>query len=139
MAATATISSHVAVRSSSTRPTRMTWLSTSMPRWRRSSLAKAPAATREVLFAGGGALKNVTRVGEVIFERAGEIGVARTRRGYGLMLSRIAGFDGQLLFPVLPVAVNDLDGDGRADGFAVAHTAEDMDLSVSIFMRPPRP
>src|SRR5450631_1368756 len=47
-------------------------------------------------------------------------------RSHRQMLGRIAGLDGKLLFPVLPVAVDDLDGDGRADGFAVAYTAEDM-------------
>src|SRR5271170_314359 len=44
------------------------------------------------------------------------------------MLAGVAGFDGQLFFPVFPVAIGDLDGDGRADGLAVAHAGEDVDL-----------
>jgi len=65
--------------------------------------------------------------------------VAGTRRGNRLVLGGVAGFDGQLFFPVFPVAVDDLDGDGRPDGLAVPYPGEDVGLSVSIFMRPPRP
>ncbi len=78
--------------------------------------------------AGRGALQHVAGVGEVVFESAGKVGVARPRRSDGLVLGRVAGFDRELFFPVLPVAVDDLDGDGRADGLAVAHAAEHVGL-----------
>ena len=79
-------------------------------------------------FARGGPLQDVAGVGEIVFEGAGEVGVAGTRRSDGLVLGGIAGLDGELFFPVLPVAVDDLDGDGRADGFAVAHAGEEVGL-----------
>ena len=49
LAASATISSHAAARFNSTRPTRITWLATSIPSVRSISLASAPAATRAVV------------------------------------------------------------------------------------------
>jgi hypothetical protein len=78
--------------------------------------------------AGRGAFQHVARVREVVFERACQVGVAGTRRSNGLMLGRIARFNGQLLFPVLPVAIDDLDGDGRTDGLAVAHAGKNVRL-----------
>ena len=54
--------------------------------------------------------------------------MAGARRGYGLVLARVACFDGELFFPVFPVAVGDLDCDGRADGLAVADAARGVDL-----------
>src|SRR5271168_4345542 len=54
--------------------------------------------------------------------------MAGTRRGYDLVLAGVAGFYGEFFFPVFPVVVGDLDGDGRADGFAVAYSTENMDF-----------
>ena len=77
-------------------------------------------------FAGGGALEDVAGVGEVVLEGAGEVGVAGARAGYGFVFGRIAGLDGEDLFPVLPVVVGEGHGDGRADGMAVADAGEDV-------------
>src|ERR1700732_4999642 len=44
------------------------------------------------------------------------------------MLAGVAGFDGELFLPVFPVVVGDLDGDGGADGLAVSHAGENVDL-----------
>ena len=87
-------------------------------------------------FAGRCALQHVAGVGKVELEGAGQVGVAGTRRGDRLVLGGIAGLDGQLLFPVLPVAVGNLDGNGRADGLAVAYAAEDVGL-VGFDLHPP--
>ena len=44
------------------------------------------------------------------------------------MLGRIARFDRELLFPVLPVAIDQFHGDRRANGLAMAHAAQDVGL-----------
>src|SRR5665213_1780262 len=54
--------------------------------------------------------------------------MAGPRRSNSLVLGWITGFDRQFLFPVFPVAIDDLNGNGRADGFAVPHAGEDVDL-----------
>lgn len=72
------------------------------------------------------AFEDVACIGKVILQGARKIGVAGTRRGHRLMLFGIAGLDGQDLFPVLPVAVGDLHGNRRTDGFAMAYAGEDM-------------
>jgi len=41
---------------------------------------------------------------------------------------RITAFNRQLFFPVLPVSIHDFNRDGRADGFAMPHAGEDVDL-----------
>ena len=44
------------------------------------------------------------------------------------MLGGIAGLDGQLLLPILPIAIHELNGDGRTDGLTMAHAGEDVSL-----------
>ena len=78
--------------------------------------------------ASRGALKHIASVGEVVFQSAGQVGVTGTRRGNRLVLGCVARRNGQLFFPVLPVAVHDLDRDRRADGVAVPHPGEHMGL-----------
>ena len=78
--------------------------------------------------AGRGALQHVAAVGKVVLEGAGQIGMAGTRRGDGLVQRGVAGLDRQFRLPVLPVAVDELDGDGRTDRLAVAHAAEHVGL-----------
>ena len=77
-------------------------------------------------FAGRCALQHVAGVGKVVLEGTGQVGVTGTRRGDRLVLGRVAGFDGQLLFPVFPVAVDDFNGNRRADGLALAHAGENV-------------
>ena len=89
-------------------------------------MASAPRGDARGGLAGAGALEDVTRIGKVVLQRAGEIGVAGTRRGDGLVLRRIALFDGKDLGPVLPVVVGDGHRDGRADGLAVPDSGEDV-------------
>src|SRR5580658_676692 len=79
-------------------------------------------------FPSRGAFEHVPGVGKVVFECSGKIRMAGPRRFNGLVFGWIAGLDGQFLFPVLPVAVHDLDGDGRADRFAVAHAGKNVRL-----------
>ena len=76
--------------------------------------------------AGAGALEHIARVGEVVLQASGEVRVAGTRTGHGLVLRRVARFDRQNLFPVLPIIIGDSHRDRRADGLAVAHAAEDV-------------
>ena len=52
--------------------------------------------------------------------------MARTGRGNGFVLFRIAGAYGKYFGPILPVAVFNLDRHGRANGFAMTHPREDV-------------
>ncbi len=52
--------------------------------------------------------------------------MAGTRGGDGLVLFGVTGFDGEDLFPVLPVLVGERHGDRRADGLAVADAGKDV-------------
>src|SRR6187402_32395 len=72
------------------------------------------------------AFEDVARIGKVVLQCARQIGVAGAGRGHCLVLLRIAAFDGKDLFPVLPVAIGYLHGDGRTDGLAMAHAGADM-------------
>ena len=65
---------------------------------------------------------------KVVFERARQVGVAGPRRSHRAMLRRVAALYRQFFLPVLPVAVDDFNRDGRADGLAVAHAGEHMRL-----------
>jgi hypothetical protein len=78
-------------------------------------------------FAGAGAFENVAGFGEVVFDGAGEVGVAGARAGDGLLLvfGAIDVFDGQDASPVFPVLVYNNDTDRRADGFRMANPADD--------------
>ena len=126
LAAEREISSQVTGLSRRALPTAITWLSTSMPSSRSNSLAMAPAGNAGSRFACRRALQHVARFGEVVLHGSGEIGVAGPRRRDALVLGRIAFFHRQRFGPVLPVVVGQQHGDGRADGFAVAHAAEDV-------------
>ena len=77
-------------------------------------------------FAGGGTLENVAGLGKIVFESAGEVGVSGTRRGDALVEGRISLGDRERFLPVFPVTIFELDGDGRADGDAVANAGEDV-------------
>src|SRR6202030_2870193 len=87
-------------------------------------------------FARGSALEDVASVMEIKFLRAGEIGVARTRCHELLVVAgefrRI--FDGKSFLPIGPVAIFDAQGDGSADGFAVAHAGEDLGVVFFYFL-----
>jgi len=75
-----------------------------------------------------GALQHIACVGQIILQSAGQVGVPRPRRSHRLMQRRVASLDRQLLFPILPVAIDNLDGDRRANRLAVAHPAQHMSL-----------
>ena len=89
-------------------------------------------------FAGRGALQNVSRFGEVVFERAGEVGMSGARRSNALMLGGIAFSTGsdscqffQSRFRAAWRSANRwFCRDARRRGYAPVG---------SIFMRPPRP
>ena len=74
------------------------------------------------------AFQHVARIGEVVFKRAGKVCVTGPGRSHRAMLRGIAGFYRQFLLPVFPIAIDELDGDGRANGPSVAHTGEHMRL-----------
>ena len=77
-------------------------------------------------FAGGGALEHVAGFGEVVLQGSGEVGVAGAGRGDAFVFRGIALADGQGFLPVFPVAVFELDGDGRADGHSLAHAGKNV-------------
>ena len=77
-------------------------------------------------FAGGGAFENVAGFGKVVFQGSGEVGVAGAGRGDAFVFGGIAVADGQGFLPVFPVAIFELDGDGRADGHALAHAGKNV-------------
>ncbi len=70
-------------------------------------------------FTGAGTFEDIAGIGQVVFDGAGEVGVAGPGARDGLVLRGIAGFDRQRFSPVLPVGVFDNQGDGRADRAAV--------------------
>ena len=122
----AAISAQAALRPSSAAPTRTTWLPTSIAELAEQHLGEGSAGDAGGALAGAGAFEHVAGVGEVVLQGAGEVGVAGARAGDGLVLVGVARFDGEDLFPVLPVVVGEGHGDGRADGFAVTDAAEDV-------------
>ncbi len=77
-------------------------------------------------FPGACPLKHIASILKVILEGSREVGVAGPGTGDRLVLAWVAGFDGEQLFPVLPVTVSQCHGDRRTDGVAVAHTGEHM-------------
>ncbi len=77
-------------------------------------------------FAGRGALEHIAGFGEVVFQGSGEVGVSGAGRGNAFVLGGIAFADGQRFLPVLPVPVFELNGDGRADGHALAHAGKNV-------------
>ena len=127
-AATAAISSHVAARSSSTRPTRITWLATSIPNVAQHQLGKGAGGHASCRLAGRRALQHVTGVRKVVLQGPGQIGVPWPRRSHRLVLGWIPRLHRKLLLPVLPVAIHDLDRDRRANRLPVAHAAENVRL-----------
>ena len=72
---------------------------------------------------GARAFEHVTCVVERVLLHAREIGVTRTRCGEAL--ARRPGRRGHLFLPLGPLGVQDLDGDGRTKGAAVAHATDD--------------
>jgi hypothetical protein len=77
-------------------------------------------------FAGGGAFENVAGFGEVVLQGSGEVGVAGAGRRDALVFRGIAFADRQRFLPVFPVAVFELDGNGRSDGHAVAYAGKNV-------------
>lgn len=80
---------------------------------------------------GTGALEDVTHVAAVVLQRAGEIGMSRTRACYrgapgACRLGRRLRRHVHGLLPVLPVAIADQHGHGTAERVALAHTAQDL-------------
>ncbi len=82
--------------------------------------------------ARAGALEHVADVGVAVLDRAGEVGMARSRpRHVGTILGagralRHLRLDVHRLLPVHPVAIANEQGDGCAGGDAVAHAGEDL-------------
>ena len=77
-------------------------------------------------FARRRSLQDVSRLAEVVLQRARQISMTGTGRRNPLMLGGISFFNRQGLRPVLPVLVGQQDGNRRADGLAMAYTAQDV-------------
>ena len=79
---------------------------------------------------GAGPLQNVARLRKVVLKRSRQVGMARTRRLHRLVFCRVALAHRQRLVPVLPVAIFNQHGNGRADGVALAHAAQNACVVV---------
>ena len=77
-------------------------------------------------FASRRSLQHVACLREVVLQRAGQIGMARTWRLYCLMFRRIAFRYGKGLLPILPILVLQQYGNRRPDGDSVMNAREDM-------------
>jgi len=83
---------------------------------------------------GAGSFQHWTRLGEVVFLHASQVGVARTRSGQRRIAGQLGeqyGIDrvgGHHLVPLGPFGVADHDRDRRAQRLAVPHTGEDGQL-----------
>ena len=73
-----------------------------------------------------GTLQNIASLGEVVFERARQIGMPGTRGSDALVAGRIACSDGKRFLPVLPVSIFQLNGNRRANRLAVTNTGKNM-------------
>ncbi len=79
--------------------------------------------------AGGGALQDVARVVEAVLHGAREVGVAGAEAGHPLDLA-LERLGLHHLAPVLPIAVADEQGQGAAQGEAVADAGGDLGVVV---------
>src|SRR2546429_3087048 len=96
----------------------------------QQDLADRAAGDPRHRFARARPLQDVARVAAIVFERAREVGVARTGAGHltsPLRTGRV-GFRRHDVLPMLPVAVPYEHGDGRAQRLARAHAGEPFDL-----------
>ena len=127
---TATISSHVAARSSRTWPTAIVWLSIVGAEFAQQQLRQRAGSHARRRLARRGALEHVARIVEIELLCAGQVGVAGPRRGQPALrvLGAFAILDRQRLLPIFPVAVFDAQRDRRADRFPVAHAREEFRL-----------
>ena len=133
-------SSHVDFSLQHRAPPRITWLSTSIPRSRKQKLGQRSDRHASGRLARGRTLQHVARFGKVVLQRSGKIRVSRPRRRHPLVLARIAR---------LPPAATPSSSSSRGFRSArrsasrwlrrAARPTECAALSVSIFMRPPRP
>ena len=84
------------------------------------------------------ALQNVPRIMEIEFHGAGQIRVARARRGQPALgafgVRKL--FNRERLFPVGPVTILDPQSDGRTDGLPVAHAGQKFDAIFFDFLAP---
>ncbi len=85
------------------------------------------------------ALQNISRIVEIEFHRAGQIRVARARRGQVSLGALGFGkfFNRKRLFPVGPVAIIDTQGDRRADGLPMPHAGQEFDAIFFDFLASP--
>ena len=106
-------------------------------------LAEQQLGNRARCHARGGfprrrALQDVPRIMEIEFHGAGQVRVARARRGQTALgafgVRKL--FNGERLFPVGPVAILDAQGDGRADGLPVPHAGQEFDAVLFDFLAP---
>src|SRR2546430_11579671 len=96
----------------------------------QQDLADGAAGDPRDRFARARPLQDVARVAAIVFERAREVGVAGTGAGHltsPLRPGRV-GFRRHDVLPMLPVAVPDEHGDGRAQRLAGAPAGEPFDL-----------
>ena len=102
----------------------------------QQQFCKGPGCDTGCGFASRGALQNVARIMKIEFLGAREIGVARSRRKKFSLVTRGFSrcFDGQNVLPVRPIAVFNAQGDGRADGLAVAHARENIGAILFDFL-----
>ncbi len=120
------ISFQSTVRVRRSEPTAMTWLSTSMPNLASNCLASAPTGDAGGGFTGAGSFQNVAGVGEIVFDGAGEIGMAGARARDGFVMRGIARFNREGFGPVFPVGVGNNHGSAASRWFGVTHAGDDV-------------
>src|SRR5438094_947261 len=78
-------------------------------------------------FSRAGLLQHVPDIAMVVLDGPDEIGMARAWTGDDLFQDRGTRLRGHDLFPVLPVPIGDMQGDGSAEGHPFADAREELD------------
>ena len=122
------------------RPTAITWLNTSIPNSPQNALRDCANRHARRRFARAGPLQDVAGIVKVVLDRAGEVGVARTRTRHRLASSAaIAAFDRQTSVQFFQSVFRMMIAIGEPMVWECRTPATISARSVSIFMRPPRP
>ena len=104
--------------------------------WRKKQLGDRPGRHARRGLPRRGALQNESRVVEVEFHRAGEVRVARARRGQraASIVLRRKILDREGFLPVGPIAVFNAQCDRRADGLTMANPGQGFDAILLDFL-----
>ena len=89
-------------------------------------------------FTSAGAFQDVAGVVKIVFETAGQVGMAgsRTREWFPLVFCAVDVFHWQRFSPVFPILVADDDRDRRADGLRMPDARNNFDL-IGFDLHPP--